>query len=112
MIHDSFSDWVEACVLRLRKSHPTWHRLDGWDAGGNREVVGRFRYQDHVWVVHGDTRFDPTLRAYEAIRNGHFPDQFVVERTRSRTKSRWCLNLRPELRNMQRPKHFYIYEQG
>ncbi|MDQ2730324.1 MAG: hypothetical protein M3Y56_01580 [Armatimonadota bacterium] len=107
MIHDSFSLWVDAEALPLQRAHPTWHRLDGWSAGGNREVVGRFRYADQVWVVHGDTRFNPVLCAYQALRSGLTADPFLIEQA----KVRRCLNLKPEIRSAQLPKHFYVYEQ-
>ena len=107
LVYESFARWVEAYVLPLQRSNPTWHRLDGLNGGGNREIFGRFRYEDQIWEVHGDTHFVPVIRAYQAVRDEQVSDPFVVEQA----KVRQCLNLKPELRNTQLPKHFYVYEQ-
>ncbi|HEV7503978.1 MAG TPA: hypothetical protein VGS07_03630 [Thermoanaerobaculia bacterium] len=62
MIHDSFAAWVEAEVLPKAGSQ---ERLDGLESGGNRKVFGRFKHQGRAWKVHGDTRIERILRAYE-----------------------------------------------
>lgn len=105
MIYDSFKDWVDAEVLPLKKKHPRWTRLDGLSRGGNRSIVGRFRHVGRVWVVHGDTRFEPVDRAYVAITTGNVADPFVIRRA----KVRDCLDLLPALKAGKRPKYFYVY---
>ena len=95
MIHNSFKDWVVAKVFPLQKHNPTWHRLDGQPSGGNHNVVGKFRHADRVWVVHGDTKFDPVVRAYQAMTNDAVLDPFVIRRA----KVRDCLDLLPKLRS-------------
>jgi hypothetical protein len=105
MVHNSFEAWVRAEVLPLQKKNPTWKRLDGQPAGGNRAAAGRFWYAARVWTVHADTRFEPVLRAYEAVASGAVPDPFVVVPA----KSGDCLELRPELRVPKQPKYFYVY---
>lgn len=105
MIHSSFIDWVVAEVIPLQNKNPTWHRLDGQLDGGNRGVVGKFRHVNRVWVVHGDTRFDPVIRAYQAITDNTVPDPFVIQPA----KVRDCLDLLPKLRVSSQPKYFYVY---
>jgi hypothetical protein len=105
MIYSSFRDWVVAEVIPLQKKNPNWIRLDGELNGGNRNVVGQFTHAGRVWVVHGDTRFDPVLRAYNAILNGSAKDPFVVKKARVRD----CLDLVPKLVIKGQPKHFYFY---
>lgn len=107
MTHNSFKDWVEKEVLPLQKKHPSWHRLDGLPSGGNRKVVGRFRYAGLDWVVHGDTRFDPVLRAYQAIKSGAVPNPFDIQRTKKNVRN--CLELKPKLKVPNQPKYFYVY---
>jgi hypothetical protein len=107
MIYPSFVAWVEAAVIPLQQANPTWHRLDGRESGGNRAVVARFQHQGQTWQVHGDTRFGPVMRAYEAITAQQVADPFIVEWADRRN----CLNLVESLRGRQRPKHFYVYEQ-
>ncbi len=104
MIHNSFSDWVTTDVMPLQRKNPTWHRLDGEPSGGNRNVVGRFRHLGRVWVVHGDTRFDPVLRAFGAIQNGT-KNPFVIKPA----KVRDCLDWTPKMAIKGQPKHFYFY---
>jgi hypothetical protein len=79
--------------------------LDGEPSGGNRNVVGRFRHVSRVWKVHGDTRFEPVLRAYEAITTGSVQDPFTVQRA----KVLDCLDLLPRLKTSKH-KYFYVYE--
>lgn len=105
VIHNSFKDWVVANVLPLQKNNPTWHRLDGQLSGGNRNIVGKFRHANRVWVVHGDTRFDPVVRAYQAMAKGAVPDPFVIRYA----KVRDCLDLLPKLKAPSQPKYFYVY---
>lgn len=108
MVHASFTHWVAADVLPLQLSHPTWHRLDGWDGGGNRKIVGRFYHNGQSWAVHGDTRFDPIMVAYQAIQSGQVPDPFDVEPT----EVNQCLVLKPNLwnTNLHKYKYFYVYK--
>jgi len=105
VIHNSFRDWVVADVLPLREKNPKWHRLDGEPGGGNRNVVGKFRHANRVWVVHGDTRFDPIVRAYEAMNSGTVEDPFTIRHA----KVRDCLDLVPQLKVPKQPKYFYVY---
>ncbi|MFN3651914.1 MAG: hypothetical protein ACK47B_20255 [Armatimonadota bacterium] len=108
MIYKSFVDWVEAEVLSAREAHPEWKRLDGRDSGGNPATVARFEALGQAWEVHGDTHFDPVLRAYAAIRSREVEEPFVMEATRSRA----CLNLSPALRGQGRRKYFYVYRRA
>lgn len=105
MSHPSFKDWVEADVLPLQRAHPSWSRLDGRRSGGNRTPVGQFRHANRDWVVHGDTRFDPVLRAYLAITSGTLLDPFVIRPA----KVRDCLDLAPQVKATNQPKYFYVY---
>lgn len=72
---------------------------------GNREVVGKFRYANRVWVVHGDTRFEPVIRAYRAIINDETLDPFIIRPA----KVRDSLDLQPKLKAPNQPKYFYVY---
>ena len=108
MTYDSFKAWVDAEVLPLQKKNPTWERLDGASTGSNREVVARFRYAGRVWKVHGDTRIAPTLRAYDAVVDGRTQNPFVIKPTKKNVRD--CLDLMPDLKAHNKPKHFYVYE--
>jgi hypothetical protein len=104
-IHQSFRGFIEEVALPMRAANPSHRRLDGQVAGGNREVVGRFRHRDRVWKVHADTHYEPLLIAYEAVKTGT-DDPFIEEPTR---RGR-CLDLLPELRaQRQDPAHKYLY---
>ena len=101
--YPSFAAWVEAEVFP--KGNQV--RLDGWTNGkSNRDIHGRFKHQDRRWEVHGDTRIEMVLRAYNAIPS--LQDPLVIELTR--TKVRACLSLAKSLRKPREPKHFYVYE--
>ena len=102
MIHRSFASWVEAEVLPKAGSQ---ERLDGLTSGGNRTVFGRFKHQGHTWKVHGDTRIERVLRAYETMKGGKI-DALVAEPG----KMGYSLNLVKVLRKSKEPKHFYVYE--
>ena len=107
-VHQSFRSFMEAVVLPMRGANPSHRRLDGQVAGGNREVVGIFRYGGRVWKVHADTHYEPLLIAYNALTSGT-DDPFVEESTRRGL----CLDLLPELRARRRDprrKYLYIYE--
>lgn len=106
MVFQTFTEWVVSEVLPLLAEHPDWHRLDGATGGGNRTVVGRFKYAGCVWRVHADTHFEPLLRAHRAITLGQVEDPFVIERTSVGS----CLNLVSSLRTQ--PKHLYIYREA
>jgi hypothetical protein len=108
VIHNSFQNWVIAEVLPLKKRNPSWCRLDGEMTGSNRNVVARFKHLDRVWGVHGDTRIDLILRAYDAVVSGKVQDPFVVQRTAKNVRD--CLDLTPQLKLPRQPKHFYVYE--
>jgi hypothetical protein len=104
VIHSSFTVWVEAEVLPKGYSQG---RLDkGLAAGRYLVVCGKFKHQDRVWEVNGDTRIEYVRHAYDAIRSGEFPDPLILERA----KRRGCLNLVKGLRKLSGPKHFYVYE--
>ncbi|MCW3053896.1 MAG: hypothetical protein JWN14_3066 [Chthonomonadales bacterium] len=106
MIYASFMECAEGCIIPLQQANPTWLRLDGEQPGDNRNIVAKFRYDGTVWKIHGDSRFEPFRRAFEAVASGNIEDPFV----RERTKNGDCLNLIQPLRGSQRAKHFYVYE--
>lgn len=104
-VHGSFIEWVKKDVLPLKEKYPTWHRLDGKADGGNRAVVGKFRHAGREWVVHGDSRFDPILRACIAVDDRQVLDPFIIKNA----KVRKCLDFVPALRKAKQPKYFYAY---
>jgi hypothetical protein len=104
--YNSFIAWVVEEVRPLQEENPSWHRLDGGASEGNRKVIGKFRHVARVWEVHGDTRFAPVLRAYEAITTGSAQDPFIVRRA----KVRDCLDLLPQLKTPGQAKYFYVYD--
>ena len=102
--YQSFAAWVKAEVLPTKGAQV---RLDGWTNGkSNRDIDGRFKHHGRTWEVHGDTRIEMVIRAYDAIPK--LKDPLVAEPTR--TKARDCLNLDKSLRTSGEPKHFYVYE--
>ena len=105
MIHPSFDAWVKDFVVPLKQSHPAWQRLDGLVGGGNRTVVSKFRHAGRVWVVHGDSHFEPIFRAHAAVTSGMLADPFEIKPA----KARDTLDLSSALPGRNRPKHFYAY---
>jgi len=61
-----------------------------------------------MWKVHGDTRFEPVLHAFNEIQKGNVTDPFIVLLTTS--GKRHCLDLLPTIKEMGKPKYFYVYE--
>lgn len=106
MIYESFEEWVRENVLAHRQLHPTWFRLDGRTQNGNQTIFAKFKHLDLIWKVHADTRFDPVLRAYDAIINGTHPHPLRMTRTRNDRSD--CLTLIPELEDGPN-KYFYVY---
>lgn len=104
MIHRTFTAWMEDQVLPLGDQR----RLDGRDAGGNREVAGRFLRYGTTWKVHADTHLEPLRLALEAERRGE--DPFVI----GQSKNGRTLELveRLQRRRGTRFKHLYVYEVG
>jgi len=102
VIHSSFVAWVEAEVLPKAGSQG---RLDGLKSGDGRKVFGRFKHQGRTWKVHGDTRIERILRAYEIMKGGKI-DALVAEPG----KSSYSLNLVKVLRKPKEAKGFYVYE--
>ncbi len=66
-------------------------------------MVGMFRHAGLQWLVHGDSQFEPILRAYRAITEGQESDPFIIEPTSAGK----CLDFVPALR--KQPKLFYAY---
>jgi len=102
MIHPSFVAWVKTEIIP--KSGQL--RLDGLTSGENRNLFGQFRHQGKRWEVHGDTRIEKVMVAYNAIASKSVRDPFVPEPATTRL----CLNLVKPLLEPRSPKHLYIYE--
>lgn len=103
----SFIAFVESVVLPLRSSDPERLRLDGRTSGSTWDVAGRFQYAAKRWRVHGDTRIEPLLVAYEAAKSGH--DPFTEGQTKG-GQARLDLAVDLQARTTTRFKHMYIYE--
>lgn len=107
----TFEAWVSSDVLPLKLANPTWVRLDGQmnddEKIDARRIFGRFRHKDRIWQIHGDTRFAPIERAFDAIQRGQLADPFVVVERNGKPA---ILNLIESL--SQKPKYFYAYEQA
>lgn len=109
-IYDSFEDYVEQFVIPHQNHNPDRIRLDDWETGGNREIYGVFRYRNKYWKVHGDSRFEPLLVAYKAVKDEH-ADPFTEKTTNSGKGN--SLILKEEFQSrLSKPrfKHLYIYE--
>jgi len=105
VIRKTFYEWVVTEVIPIHKNNMTWFRLDGWERGGNREVIGEFIYENRKWEVHGDTRFEPIFIAFNAIENGIDKDPFIIKNA----KIRDCMTIKPEIYKNKRYKYFYVY---
>ena len=108
-IYDNFREYAKLFVIPRKKENPDQKRLDGRESGGNREILGVFRHQDKVWKVHGDSRYEPILLAYEAMKKSQNP--FIEKPTNSGKGS--SLVLRDEIQLLSstpKAKHLYIYE--
>ena len=108
-IYDSFNEYVESFLIPRKNENPNQKRLDGRESGGNREILGVFRHQNKVWKVHGDTRYEPILLAYEAMKKSENP---FIERATNSGKGN-TLVLRDEFQQLlskPKAKHLYIYE--
>lgn len=107
MVYPSFQRFYEAVVLPLKTTNPEHRRLDGWDSGGNFEVVGRFRYGGRQWRVHADTHYEPLELAYRALTESPPRHPFVIERTKNGER----LDLADDLQRSRgtRFRHLYVY---
>jgi hypothetical protein len=109
MIYNSFMAFMDAVVFPRRDANPSQIRLDGQLSGGNREVAGEFRHRGKVWKVHADTRYEPLILAYTALKDGKTRDPFSEQRTKKGT----CLVLEDQVRGgmgKARGKYIYIYQ--
>jgi hypothetical protein len=109
-IYDSFNEYVKLFVIPRKNENPDQLRLDGQESGGNREIAGVFQHQNKVWKVHGDTRYEPILLAYDVMRK-EMEDPFIEKTTNSGKGS--SLILKDEIQQLSskpRFKHLYIYE--
>ena len=106
--YPNFLAFMREAVLPLKDSHPEWLRLDGKLTGGSRETFARFIHDGHVWEVREDTHIEPLKIALDAAESGKEP--FLQEPT-SRSSTRQCLVLKPEIdtRKKRKPRLHYIY---
>lgn len=106
----TFEAWRLSVVLPLKLANPSWIRLDGQmnddERIDARNIFGRFRHSGRIWKIHGDTRFAPIERAFDAVQRGEVADPFVVVERIGKTA---ILNLIESLN--RKPKYFYAYEQ-
>jgi hypothetical protein len=107
---NSFVDFVEAVVFPLLLQHPQHARLDGWESGGNWEVVGRFRFEGNVWRVHADNHYEPLLLAYYSAKFRPAVATFL----RADTDKGIRLDLVPELEALRpsrrgNARYLYVY---
>jgi hypothetical protein len=108
MVHPDFHSFMEKLVLPHKASNPSQLRLDGQTSGSSRAIFGKFRHFGKVWEVHEDTRFEPLIIAFEAMRRGGEP--FEMESTS--TNKRVCLVLHRKLKHLlgsSRFKYLYVY---
>lgn len=108
-IYNSFERLMETEILPKRNSNPEDMRLDGLSSGGNREVAGRFRYDNKVWKVNADSHYEPLILAYEAIKKDPSCRPFVEEPTSKGSSLVLIEGLRKRMTS-DRFKHLYIYE--
>lgn len=110
-IYNNFVEYIEHFILPRQSGNPDDLRLDGWDSSqGNREILGIFWHQDKVWKVHGDTRYEPLLIAYEVIKQKG-EDPFIERLTVSGKGNTLVLKdeFKSRLSNPKK-KYLYIYE--
>lgn len=109
-IYESFNEYVELFVIPGKKENPDEKRLDGWDHGGNLEILGIFQHQNKIWKVHGDTRYEPILLAYEVMRNKSV-DPFIQKETTTGKGNTLVLKEEfQQLLSKPKIKYLYIYE--
>ncbi len=56
--YNSFIDLFEKSIKPLTKENPEWIRLDGEIKGGNRQVFGKFKYNNKVWKINSDSHIE------------------------------------------------------
>ena len=105
MVYDSFVDFMETVVLPMKQANPTDIRLDGRVSGGSWDHVGSFLRGSRVWTVYADSRYQPLLTAYEAIRKGEADDPFVESPMQSGDR----LDLTDNLQKATGLRHRYLY---
>ena len=111
MIYNSFAEFMEKIVIPQKEANPDHKRLDGREKDGNREIAGIFRYNNKMWKVHADTRYEPLLIAYDALQENKKDDLFNEASTNTGKGRNLLLvdKLQQKLSN-PRFKHLYIYE--
>jgi hypothetical protein len=108
-IYDNFKEYIELFVKPRKSENPDHFRLDGWKSGSNLEIAGVFRHQNKVWKVHGDTRYEPLLLAYDVMTK-RLEDPFIEQITITGKGNTLTLkNDVQQLLSKPRFKYLYIY---
>ncbi len=100
-IYNSYVELYENLVLPLIKENPNWKRVDGAKTGGNREIFGKFIYENELWKIHSDTHIEKLTKAYELFIIGENP--FVKTLTKDNKPTL-------EIKNDVGFKYIYIYK--
>jgi hypothetical protein len=94
-----FASFMRNRVLPHYAAHPDYSRLDEQPlrgSDGSVTVFGKFRFKERVWIVHEDTRFEPLVIAFEAVKGDEEP--FAEGGTKNGKK----LLLRPDLKKFEK----------
>lgn len=99
---ESFQDFYEQLVQKLKEDHPGYLRLDGREKGGSRWPHAFFYYGNQRWKVDEDTRIEKLDKAYALLMEGQ--DPFLITSTIGEKGK--CLLIKGE---PIRPRYFYVY---
>jgi hypothetical protein len=103
--YPSFVAFVEGVVLPTLLKHTGRKRLDGWEKGGNLNVIGRFIHEGDTWEAHEDCHFEPLLLAYWSAKARGSGPTF----RRADTKHGVRLDLEPKLQSLRPTSKRYLY---
>jgi hypothetical protein len=107
MVYQNYESFIEEYVIPQHVAHPAHIRLDGKTKGSSLEVAGRFKHHGKVWKVHFDTRYEPLLLAFEAVKHGQVQDPFVEKPTKQNQGI--CLVLQNSIKAKQSTQFKYLF---
>lgn len=102
---ESYQEFYKNAVIKLKKEHPDYLRLDGCKSGSNRNPFAYFIYQDQCWKVDADTWIEKLEIAAKLFDSGE--DPFLIKSTRGQKNQ--CLTIQGQA---EYRKKFYVYLTG
>ena len=109
--YPNFDSFAQA-VRNHHLANPEWVRLNGENAGGDRNAWAYFTHAGRTWKVDADSHMRPILVAYDCFQRTGV-DPFRLDNTQTRNKLVVTEEVQKELvqhgTQYQDHAHLYIY---